>query len=626
MIIYDSTKENFIRDVENDVIAKKIEENYLLHIGKAHEAMKRSWRNSMEYMYKVLNDEKIPAESGISIEFKIPYTSCKIDFLLSGKDENKRNTLIIIELKQWQIIEKVENQDAQVLTIMGGSKIPTNHPSYQAWSYASLIEDYNEYVQQEIVSLHPCAYLHNYEKQTPDPITDKIYAHHIEKAPVFLKGDVIKLREFIKKYVKYGDKGETIYEIDKGKIKPSKSLQDSLSSMLKGNSEFILIDDQKVIYETALNMARKSHKDGKKRVLIVEGGPGTGKSVIAINLLVQLTNEEMVCQYVTKNATPRNIYSYKLSGDIRKTRIDNLFKGSGSFVSTKNNEFDSLITDEAHRLNEKSGMFRNKGENQIKEIINGSKFSIFFIDENQKVDIHDVGSIEQIKKFAKQFKAEIETKQLYSQFRCSGSDGYLSWLDDVLDIKDTANYDGFDFKYDFKIIDDPNELRKLIVEKNKINNKARLLAGYCWNWKTEGKNDPNIHDIEIPKFNFSMSWNLGNSSIWAINANSVSEVGCIHTSQGIEFDYVGVILGQDIRFENGKIITDYTKRAKTDSSLKGIKTIAKKNLEKANEIADQIIKNTYRTLMTRGLKGCYVYCVDKNLSDYLKSRLEKIKK
>lgn len=118
-----------------------------------------------------------------------------------------------------------------------------------------------------------------------------------------------------------------------------------------------------------------------------------------------------------------------------------------------------------------------------------------------------------------------------------------------------------------------------------------------------------------------MSWNLGNSSTWAIDKESVSEAGCIHTCQGLEFDYVGVILGEDIKYQNGNIVTDYTKRARTDQSLKGIKTLAKKDSQKAVRIADQIIKNTYRTLMSRGQKGCYIYCCDKELSEHIKSRL-----
>lgn len=409
--------------------------------------------------------------------------------------------------------------------------------------------------------------------------------------------------------------------IENGKIRPSKSLQDTLSSMLQGNEEFIMIDDQKLVYETALETARKSYKDGNKRVLIVKGGPGTGKSVLAINLLVKLTNENMVCSYVTKNAAPRNVYATKLSGDFRKTRINNLFKGSGSFVESAENEFDVLIVDEAHRLNAKSGMFQNLGENQIKEIVHASKFSIFFIDESQRVTLKDIGSVEEIQKYIGKSNAESKIMELESQFRCNGSDGYIAWLDDVLDIRKTANSDGFDLDYDIKICDTPNEVRDIIFEKNKINNKARLVAGYCWDWIKDGKNKSDVFDITIPEYNFAMSWNLGNSQTWAIDQNSVNEMGCIHTAQGLEFDYVGVIIGNDLRYENGKIVTDVTKRAKTDQSIKGIYIMLQQNFDKAEKIADEIIKNTYRTLMTRGQKGCYIYCTDKKLSEYLKRRL-----
>lgn len=164
-------------------------------------------------------------------------------------------------------------------------------------------------------------------------------------------------------------------------------------------------------------------------------------------------------------------------------------------------------------------------------------------------------------------------------------------------------------------------MRKLVEEKN-VNNKSRIVAGYCWNWISNGKNNSEIHDIEIPEYNFSMSWNLANSTTWAIDSNSINEVGCIHTCQGLEFDYVGVIIGNDLRYDGLNVITDYSKRARTDTSLNGIKKIADEQGEEvANKIADNIIKNTYRTLMTRGMKGCYVYCTDKKLNEYLKESL-----
>ena len=621
MIVYEATKEEFCDSVLVGSITDEIYDVYKEKIGKSAKSQIRSWENSMEYMYKVLNDSEIPADCGVAIEFTIPTTSKRIDFILTGLNQFQDDSVVIIELKQWDSAEKVSGKDGVVKTFLGGGVRETTHPSYQVWSYASLIKNFNQTVDEDEIGLFPCAYLHNYDFTQNDPLKDEIYKPYYDEAPLYGKRDVLKLREFIKKYVKFGDNSDILYRIDNGKIRPSKKLQDTLSSMLDGNEEFVMIDEQKIAFERAIKMARESYLDDKKRVLIVEGGPGTGKSVVAINLLVNLMADDMVSLYVTKNSAPRNVFFEKLRGGrYSLSYLKNLFKGSGSFTQSSSNEFDAIIVDEAHRLNEKSGLFGNLGENQVKEIINASKFSVFFIDKHQRISLKDYGGIEAIREFADYFDAEVEQIKLESQFRCNGSDGYLSWLNDILEIEETANFDGFDFDYDFRVVDSPNELRDLIFKKNTDNN-SRLLAGYCWNWIKEGKNNTDVHDIVID--DFSMSWNLGNSDTWAIDEDSVNEIGCIHTSQGLEFDYVGVIIGNDMRFDGEHIVTDFTQRAKTDQSLKGIKKRYGENPSEALELADEIIKNTYRTLMTRGMKGCYVYCEDILLQAYLKERIGK---
>jgi len=620
MIVYDGTKDDFLKSVEKDSIASEIEKNiyHKMHRTTARNEF-RSWENSLEYMYKVLNDSEIPIDVGIAIEYNIPQTSKRVDFLISGYDSSNKGNVVIIELKQWDKMDAVPGLDALVETYTGNAVRRVVHPSYQAWSYSMLIKDYNEAVQSKDILLSPCSYLHNYRRQENDPLDEAQYETYLEEAPAFTRGEVEKLRSFIKKSICQGDQKELLYQIENGRIRPSKSLQDSLAAMLKGNKEFIMIDEQKIAYEEIMDISKQSQRDGKKRVVIVKGGPGTGKTVVAINLLADLTAEEQFCQYVSKNSAPRSVYQKKLKGEIRKSSVDNMFKGSGIYTEAPLNGVDTILVDEAHRLNEKSGMFQNMGENQIKEIIQAAKCSVFFIDESQRVTIKDIGSIDEIERWAKKQGARIHYQELISQFRCNGSDGYLAWLDDVLDIRQTANFDMKDIDYDIRILDTPQEMQHLIIERNHNRNRSRILAGYCWNWLKHGKNDSTVHDIKIK--DFEMSWNLGNSTTFAIDESSVHEAGCIHTSQGLEFDYVGVIIGEDLRYENGRIITDFTKRASTDQSLKGIKSMYKKDPEKANEIADEVIKNTYRTLMTRGMKGCYVYCVDSRLADYLRERL-----
>ena len=619
MIIYSGIKSDFMEAIENASIATQIKDNiYNKMHRKTGLSEFKSWKQSLQSMYVVLTDSKIPDNTGIAIEYNIPQTSKRVDFIISGYDADKKPAVIIIELKQWTEANAVQGQDALVETFTGGALRKVVHPSYQAWTYKVMIEDYNSHVQNYKISLHPCAYLHNYQKSDPDNLEQTQYKEYIDEAPLYTEGEVLKLRDFIKKSVVYGDGKEVLYKIENGKIKPSKSLQDSIKKMIEGNQEFVMLDEQKVVYEEILLQSMECKDDHKKRTIIIEGGPGTGKTVVAINLLAKLTQEGQFVQYASKNSAPRNVYIKKLSGQ-KKSRIQNMFKGSGSYVDVDSNIIDTVLCDEAHRLNEKSGLFNNLGENQIKEIIHASRCSVFFIDESQRVTLKDIGNINEIKKWAKELGSAVTELELVSQFRCNGSNGYLAWLDDVLEIRQTANTDMNDIDYDIQILDTPDKVKDIIIEKNKEANKARILAGYCWDWIKEGKGKTDVHDIVIG--DFGMSWNLDNTQTFAIDPNSVNEIGCIHTSQGLEFDYVGVIIGNDMRYENGHIITDFTKRAKTDQSLKGIKALYKKDPQKALKEADEIIKNTYRTLMTRGMKGCYVYCTDSKLAEYLKQSI-----
>ena len=628
MLVYDNTKMGFSADVLNGVIEDKICNAIFEKMGRNTPKNEiRSWVNSLEFMNGILVDHDIPDDAGVAIEYNIPYTSKRVDVILSGFDAKGDNVAVVIELKQWERADKVENEDGIVRTVIGGNFVNTAHPSYQAWSYVCVIKDFNQTVQDRPINMHPCAFLHNYKASDKEPLTDDHYIEYTREAPVFLREDRIKLRDFIKKYIKHGDNKETLYLIDKGKLRPSKSLQDVLSKMLNGNEQFVMLDKQKVIFEKIMRISKEAKNDGKKHVLMVEGGPGTGKSVLAVNLLVRLTSKNMVAQYVTKNQAPRQVYGAKLKGSMKNASVNNLFRSSGTFYDSKSNTFDVLLVDEAHRLNEKSGLYQNLGENQIKEIINASKLSVFFIDESQRVTVNDIGTKDNIVHFAKEHGALIhETEELDSQFRCNGSDGYMAWVDDVLRIEETANFDTVDdISFDIRIFKDPNEMRRAIEEKNSFNNRSRMVAGYCWNWITEGKNRSDIYDISIPEFNFNISWNLGSTGTWAIDANSIKEAGCIHTCQGLEFEYVGIIIGNDLRYENGEIITDRTKRAKTDQSLRGL-TNKYKDPKEAEAVADEIIKNTYRTLMTRGMSGCYIYCVDKGLEAYLEKRIDKFRK
>lgn len=615
MIIYQSTKEGFVDDVINNAIADNIHKAYREHLGRmASESEYRSWENSMQRMSNVVMDVDIPLNAGITIEYQIPLTSKRIDFILSGYDDKDKKQVVIVELKQWEKVKKTEKEGI-VKTWLAKKERETTHPSYQAWSYAAILQEYNSTVQEQGIGLHPCAYLHNCREH--EVLRSSFYSTYTAKAPAFLKDDAEKLRAFIKKKIHRGDNREIVYEIENGRLRPSKHLSNTIQSMLSGNQEFVLLDNQKVAYEEALMLSCKASVN-RKQVMIVKGGPGTGKSVIAVHLLAELTKRDLVTKYISKNAAPRAVYSSKLKGHFRKSIIDHLFGGTGSFYDVETNIFDVLIVDEAHRLNLKSGLFQNKGNNQIDEIIAASKVSIFFVDDNQKIHIKDIGNAKLIENIAKKYNAKISYSELESQFRCNGADGYLAWLDNTLGIRETANIKLSTREYDFRVFDNPDELYQAIQKKNKKTNSARMVAGYCWDWVS--KKDPNKFDITIPPFQFRMKWNLvKDGGNWIQVPESIHEVGCIHTCQGLELDYVGVIVGEDLKYEAGKVVTDVSKRSFMDQTIRGYKKRLKEKDPYILQEINDIIRNTYRTLMTRGLKGCYVYFCDKALSEYFSS-------
>lgn len=618
MIIYQASKTEFLQHA----LREDIEDIMLRHVrhagangGGASEV--RSWRNSLFEMAKVLQDDEIPDDAGVAIEYQLPNSSQRIDFMVTGEDEQGQPKVVIIELKQWSS-SRHGGKDGVIWARRGGQtrEVEGPHPSYQAWSYAARLEDLNTAVHEGGMQLLPCAYLHNHPSD--GEIDHPDYKPYIERAPLFLKSDKDKLSRFISTHVRRGDRLKSLYAIENGRIKPSKSLMDYVANIMQGKHEFILIDDQKVVYETILQVEAKAKE--KKQVIIVQGGPGTGKSVVAINLLAEFISRQRNARYVSKNRAPREVLQAKLTGTFTKTRIGNLFSGSGAFMNSDADIYDVLVVDESHRLNEKSGLYRNEGEHQVMEIMRSARCAVFFTDDDQRVTIYDVGHSDELRHHAKTQGAEITELALTSQFRCNGSEGYLAWLDNTLEIRPTANVTIDQSEYDFRVFDDPCEMHALIEQKNRANNRSRVVAGYCWPWPS--KKNPDAWDIQIPEFDYHRRWNLTeDGGLWIMKPRSVEQVGCIHTCQGLELDYVGVIIGDDLVYRNGRVVIDANKRASSDQSVRGLKKMMRENPHEAQGLADLVVKNTYRTLMTRGMKGCFVYCTDKPLTEYLRSRV-----
>lgn len=618
MLAYLGTKSDFLKDapVIEDKVRDAVKEKLNFNVSQSEY---QSWRNSLgNAMSHVMRSEEIPDDAGIAIEYRLNGRRFRLDFVISGLDYQGKESLVIIELKQWTDVQYSDLEE-HIRTALGGGIRDVTHPSYQVWSYKSHLELYNEYVYENGLSVEACSYLHNCKDGSV--INNSRYENALRLAPVFFHGEHEKVQDLIVDKIRKGAGTSLLERVDQSLIRPSKQLADAVGSMLNGQEEFVLLDEQKTAFETIIRNARQA-QSGTKKVLIIKGGPGTGKSVISINALAKLTSERMNVKYVTANAAPRDVFQAKLKGLVKGDSVKHLFGGSGSYTETPKDSMDVLIVDEAHRLRMKSGMFKNLGESQTKEIIHSSKLSVFFIDEAQKVTWSDVGEISRIKAYAAKLGADVEMLELTSQFRCGGSDDYMAWLDDTLGLQNVPeNYFSRD-KFDFKIFDSVSELHDEIRGKNKVNNKARMVAGYCWNWVS--KKATNSFDIELEQGNYKARWNLATyGNEWIINPKSVDEVGCIHTCQGLELDYVGVIIGDDLVVSHGKLMTNPKGRAKSDKSLNGFVGERKTHPERADAKADELIRNTYRTLMSRGMKGCYVYFTNPEVKSYFQERLPK---
>ena len=610
MILFSCLKKEFIEAINYGVISNRVYYAYKQKMGKKTKLSQiKSWANSLPFMKDILID--LPDDVGITIEYGIPLTSKMVDVIISGYDENKKPVIILVELKQWEYVYDVRDRDAVVKTLIGSKEINSLHPSYQVLSYKELMQNYNVNIDINKVNIIPLVYLHNYDLRSDDDILNKKFAPYYKKALMFGKNDIDELKSYIHDNVKFGDNLEVMQMIDNSEIKPTKKLLDVIGNVLETKKEFLLLDEQKVIMEEISKYAYMSFTDNKKRVMIIKGGPGTGKSVLAINALGELLSIGLMGAYVSKNMAPRAVYKTMVLNGDKKISINELFKGSGFFFRDKCNKYDFLLIDEAHRLQEKSGLHNNIGENQIKEIINAARLSVFFVDEKQIVTLKDIGRISKIKDWAKFYEALVIEMELNSQFRCNGSDNYLDFIDKLLYNKREKNC----FNFDFQVMDSPHDLRELVIEKN-TNNNARLVAGFCWT--RNGKNADNQDYLDIKIDDFGMSWNLKHGEPFAIRENAINEIGCIHNVQGLEFDYIGVIIGPDLKYREGKIITDCKERASTEKSLYGLYVLMKKDKTYYQNLADTIIRNTYRVLLTRGIKGCYVYSVDKELQKYLK--------
>ena len=629
MIIYERSKRQFIEDCSSPNI-KNILIQAFLDKGMSAPSNRetRGWYSSLKPMSSILKKSNIHDDVTIGLEYQLSYGG-RIDFLMLGNDhKDERENLAVVELKAWSEAHVYDPASSiAVKSDMCNGREPSKHPCYQASQYKYDLESWNKTIQDKKIAIYPIGYCFNLDGSYKQTLTSGPYERW-KNIPLFLGGDSEEermasyLESFISKPTKTP---HPLKEIDEGAFSPSKELIDCLEDILNNKDKFfILRGNQDAIAAVIDKTVRESLADGKKRTLIIKGGPGTGKSVLAVKELAKwastkIKNKHYKAIYYTKNSTPTKVFKYIVGkGDeVVISKLNTIFPNQNGIADNAktNNSVTLGLFDEAHRLQKRP--FGYHGDYLLKDLITQSLVSVFFVDEDQFVTTKDIGSVEMIKKEAAAQGSIVidDDLTLDTQFRCNGSEGYLSFLNNLLGIKSNESQLLLPPKdYELKVFDDVQDMYEAVKAKNG-ENRARIVAGYCYDWNSQ--DDKTQYDIKIQTKNglFQKRWNSPSKrELWPVEENRFEEIGCIHTCQGMEFEYCGVIIGKDLQFENGKIEPKPEFLSKDDKTS-GIGSC------KDPDLAKKLIRNTYRVLLSRGMKGCYVYCENEALRDYLKTIL-----
>jgi uncharacterized protein len=618
MRLYEGT----IRDFSDAVIANRaaddIRSSYERYYSRPVSPSElRAWQQSLNFLKNSFDYTGLTSNK-LVIEYELPYSTRRIDALVFGKDNQNTDSVVLIELKQWSN-ENVEDcsSDGNVFVDYGKFRREQAHPSLQVQGYHYDLKDFlSVFNESPSVNLDSCAYCHNYSRLGANPVLfSSKFSKDIEKFPLFAKEDVQALGIYLGQRLATGDGFDAFGRFINSTVRPSRKLLEHTSEMINKQQIFNLIDDQIAAYNSIMHKAKKLAQTKKKSMVIVKGGPGTGKSVIALETMGELMRQGRTVYHATGSSAFTNTLR-KIVG----VRARTLFKFFNSFMTMDPDSVDILVCDEAHRIRKNSNnRYTRKEERsdqpQIDELLRVAKLSIFFIDENQIVRPEEIGSLQLIKEAGLRFgidEAEIAEFELKTQFRCSGSDAYLQWLDKTLGIHDSGSV-SFDPRMQFRIFESPHEMMDEIRKRNsEKKNSARIVAGFCWPWSAPNHDGSLVSDVRVG--DFAMPWEKKDTFWkWATDDSGMEQVGTVYTAQGFEFDYIAVIFGPDL-------VRDPTKNEWQSIPAKSYDTQVKRK----NANMTQHLKNVYRVLMSRAHRGVYVHFMDKNTEKHFRSALPQL--
>ena len=576
----------------------------------------RSWNASLPVL---VNDLMHCGLQNVEMLFEqqLPLTSKRVDAVLAGvHPKTGLSSYVVIELKQWSHAELFESDPNLVLVDAYGGR-PVAHPLDQVSGYRQYMLDFLPSLQDRAESVHAAAYLHN---ATEHSVMDLREFPPTRFSRMFTGEKKSDLFDFLFTVLDTSQSGtKAADELLNMKVGPSKQLMAVAAAEIQKREQFVLLGEQRLAFDLVMHEVTKAQQSDQKSVIVITGGPGSGKSVIALSLLGELSRQGRTAIHATGSRS----FTMTLRQVAGKgsTRVKQMFKYFNSFMDAEKNGLDVLILDEAHRIRETSENRYTKavlrqGRAQVDELISAARVPVFLLDQHQVVRPGELGTVDEIKEYAKGLGLEVREISLDDQFRCGGSASYINWVQRLLGLEagGPIPWEG-DSGFSVQVIDSPQEMEALLLVKIQEGFGARMSAGYCWKWSDPNQDGSLVADVVVD--GWSKPWNLKGdravggappSALWATDPAGFGQVGCIYTAQGFEYDWNGVIIGSDLVWRTDRWVVN--RSANKDPDFKNTNKVSDVEFEK-------LVKNVYKVLLTRGLIGTYVFSVDAETQAFL---------
>lgn len=558
-----------------------------------------SWARSIHTVVQRLLDAELGGVE-VLIEMRTPITTASMDMVLVGSHPRTGDrSIVVVENKQWSEAKPIAG--TQLVTHPGPGNL---HPANQVWSYCLSLTSYLAVLHD--AKIFGVVNLHNADSANVADIHPSIQGldtEVCEHVRMFCQDQRSDFIRFLRGVLSPLSAAEHADDVLQSQTRPTPRLMKVVGEAVKDRSIFPLIEEQREAYDTVLAEVTRSHHGSHKKVVIILGGPGTGKSVIAIELLGKLSRLGIDSVHATGSKAFTNTLRECIGGT--KKQAKQVFTYFNNHAHVTENSYRVLLADEAHRIRKSSNLRytprdRRSSISQIEELIHVARVPVFLLDEKQGVRNGEVGDLRLIEQAADRLGYDVKTIRLRHQFRCGGDPEYLQWLEDLL-YREPRVWEPND-RFELRLADSPRAMEDYLRRRIAEGRSARIAAGYCWPWSPPAKDGSLADDVKIE--DWARPWNARSdrpkngippSDLWATDPAGFEQIGCIYTAQGFEYDYAGVILGRDLVWSDDHWVAD--PKANCDSKARGAGFSA-------------WVRNTYRVLATRGMRGAVLYSDD----------------